>query len=149
MPGAPMPETRAARTKSRERRANVSARTGRHMDRLARGKYVEFIRDQNKPLARPYAQRIPEVEHVVLTAPIDIDKARMALGAKADEPRLLLRQEIDRQAQPTVDIRLAIDETRLFMQAPQFGIGKVRRTPAEADLREARARSNKDRECPR
>src|SRR5690606_7692911 len=107
---------------------------------------IELVRVENKPFARADMERVPEVEHVIRRAAIDIDDARMALGAIADEPSFRSRVEIDGKREAAVYIGLAIDDPHLSMKLSQLGVGMARLPVTEADLGEPRAGAHQDRE---
>ena len=76
---------------------------------------------------------------------VEIDEAGMRLGAVAGE-RARLGAQIDREGEPAIDHRRAVDERRLGVELVHLGIGQPRVAGAEADLVEPQPRAHQHRE---
>jgi len=77
----------------RVERHHLGGMCRRHPHRLLGGEDVELVRVQHQRAALP--DRLPVIKHRERPLAVDVDEARMALGAEADRPVLAQRREID------------------------------------------------------
>ncbi len=135
-------------------RHHLGGVAGRHLHGFLRSEDIELVGIEDQALVGARGDRLPEIEHGVAGAPLDIDQAGVALGAVADDALGAagmrgreLAGEIDahRHAFAHVGI-VAVDQPLARVQLAQSLGVEQRVTVAEADLREARALAHQHRE---
>ena len=90
--------------------------------------------------------RLPEIEHRVAGAPLDIDQAGVALGAVADQAVRAEPRQIDADRDAFADVGVVgIHQPLLAVQVAQRLGAEQRMAAAEADLRQPRTLAHQHR----
>src|SRR6185312_3008829 len=135
-------------------RHHLGGIAGRHLHGFLGRQNIKFVRIEDQAVVGPRLDRLPEIEHRIAGAALDVDDAGMTLGAVADDAagvararRQQIAGEIDAEDDALADVGLGVvDETLACVQVAQLVGGELRMTVAEADLRQPRAFAHQHRE---